>query len=123
MRRRRSLGLAFATAHFIHLGALTTFQFTKQTAPDAITLVFGGGAFVALAALVATSNDAAVRRLGKHWRQLHWVGVQWLWFIFAFSYFGRVAAGQLGFLPLFGASLAVLGLRIAAWRRHGRPRG
>jgi DMSO/TMAO reductase YedYZ heme-binding membrane subunit len=117
MRNRRSLGLAFATAHTIHLAALTTFQVTKEEMPDAVTLLGGGGAFVAMFALVATSNDAAVRRLGKSWRRIHKVGVHWLWFIFAFSYFGRVAEGQLFFVPFFGAALAGLGLRIAAARK------
>lgn len=120
LRRRRALGLAFATAHAIHLGALTTFQVVENERPDAVTLIGGGGAFVAMFALVATSNDAAVRRLGRSWRRLHQVGVHWLWFIFAFSYFGRVAAGQLRFVPLFAAALAVLAMRIAARRRRAR---
>ncbi|RIL04586.1 MAG: hypothetical protein DCC71_13635 [Proteobacteria bacterium] len=117
-KRRRSLALAFATAHAIHLGALTAFQLTKAEAPDAVTLVVGGGAFVALGALAATSNDAAVRRLGRRWRPLHLFGVHYIWFVFAFSYFGRVAAGQLAFLPLFGAALGALALRIVAARRR-----
>ena len=120
LRRRRALGLTFATAHAIHLGALTTFQLVRNETPDAVTLIGGGGAFVAMFALVVTSSDAAVRRLGRSWRRLHQVGVHWLWFIFAFSYFGRVAAGQLGFVPLFGAALAVLAMRIAARRRRSR---
>jgi DMSO/TMAO reductase YedYZ heme-binding membrane subunit len=118
MRRRRALGLAFATAHTIHLGALTAFQVTKGEMPDAVTIAVGGGAFVAMFALVATSNDAAVRRLGKRWRTLHRIGVHWLWFVFAFSYFGRVAEGRLGFVPLLGAAVGALGLRIVAWRRR-----
>jgi methionine sulfoxide reductase heme-binding subunit len=122
-RRRRSLGLAFATAHTIHLGALTTFQVLTREVPNTVTFVFGGGAYLALFALVATSSDAAVRRLGKRWRRLHQVGVHWLWFVFAFSYSGRVAGGQLFFVPFAAAAFAGLGLRIAAWRRRARLRG
>jgi len=118
MRRRRALGLSFATAHTIHLGALTTFQITKGQWPNATTLVVGGGAYLAMFALVATSNDAAVRWLGKRWRRLHQVGVHWLWFVFTFSYFGRVAQGRLAFVPLLAAALGGLALRIAARRRR-----
>lgn len=123
LRRRRALGLSFATAHAIHLAALTAFQVTKGAVPDAVTLAGGGGAFVAMFAMAATSNDAAVRRLGKRWRTLHRVGVHWLWFIFAFSYFGRVAAGDLFFLPLLGAAVGGLALRIVVLRRRSRVRG
>jgi DMSO/TMAO reductase YedYZ heme-binding membrane subunit len=123
LKRRRSLGLAFATAHTIHLGALTTFQTITGEVPAPVTLIVGGGAFVAMFAMVATSNDAAVRLLGKRWRTLHRIGVHWLWFVFAFSYSGRVADGQLMFVPFAGAAFAALGLRIAAWRRRARLRG
>ena len=122
LRRRRSFGLAFATAHTVHLGALTTFQVTTSQVPDPVTLVVGGGAFVAMFALVATSNDAAVRRLGRSWRRLHLVGVYWLWFVFTFSYGGRVAEGQVAFVPLFATGLGALGLRIAAARSRARAR-
>lgn len=122
-KRRRSLGLAFATAHTIHLGALTTYSILAAKMPSPSTLIVGGGAYVAMFAMVATSNDAAVRRLGKRWRTLHRVGVHWLWFVFAFSYGGRVAGGDLNFVPLFAAAIGGLGLRIAAWRRRARLRG
>jgi DMSO/TMAO reductase YedYZ heme-binding membrane subunit len=86
-----------------------------------VTLIGGGGAYVLLAAMVATSNDASVRALGiRTWKRLHTVGLYWLWFIFAFSYLGRVAEGQIGFVWLLAASLAGLGLRIAARIRHRR---
>jgi DMSO/TMAO reductase YedYZ heme-binding membrane subunit len=120
LKRRRSFGLAFATAHTVHLGALTTFQVTTSQVPEPVTLIFGGGAFVAMFALVATSNDAAVRRLGRNWRRLHLVGIYWLWFVFTFSYFGRVAEGQLFFVPLFALAVGALGLRIAAARVRKR---
>lgn len=123
MRNRRSLGLAFATAHTVHLAALTTFNGVAGERPDAATLVVGGGAYVLLYAMAATSSDAALRRLGtRRWKQLHAVGVHWLWFVFAFSYGGRVAAGQLAFVPLFGLALGALGLRVAARLRSGRAR-
>lgn len=122
MRNRRSLGLAFATVHTVHLAALAEFNLLAGRRPDAATLVVGGGAYAALLAMVLTSNDAAVRRLGaRRWKRLHSVGIHWLWFVFAVSYAGRVAAGKLGFAPLLGLALAGLGLRIAARLRARRP--
>jgi DMSO/TMAO reductase YedYZ heme-binding membrane subunit len=122
MRRRRAFGLGFAAAHTVHLGALVTYQVTVSRWPDVPTLVVGGGAFAAMFAMVATSNDAAVRRLGKRWRRLHTVGVHWLWFVFTLSYAGRVLGGRLAFVPLLAAALGALGLRLAAARARRRSR-
>jgi DMSO/TMAO reductase YedYZ heme-binding membrane subunit len=120
VRRRRALGLSFATAHTIHLGALTTYSILASSVPDPVTIVFGGGAFVVMFAMVATSTDAAVRRLGRNWLRLHKVGIYWLWFVFTFSYAGRVAEGRLFFVPLLALAVGGLGLRIASWRARAR---
>lgn len=121
MRNRRSLGLAFATAHTVHLVALTVFNRMAGQVPDPSALVVGGGAYVMLLAMALTSNDAAVRRLGpRRWKRLHAVGIHWLWFVFAFSYAGRVAEGQLRFLPLLALALFALALRLTARFRRGR---
>jgi DMSO/TMAO reductase YedYZ heme-binding membrane subunit len=119
MRNRRSLGLAFATAHTVHLAALVGFNVAAGQRPDLVTLVGGGGAYLMMFAMVATSNDAAVRRLGaRAWKRLHAAGIHWLWFVFAFSYAGRVAEGRLAFLPLLGLALGGLALRVAARLRN-----
>jgi DMSO/TMAO reductase YedYZ heme-binding membrane subunit len=115
-KRRRALGLAFATAHTIHLGALVTFNVVAGEVPKLATLVVGGGAYVVMFAMVATSNDASVRRLGRNWVRLHKLGIYWLWFVFSFSYGGRAFGGKPEFAPLFALLVAGLGLRIAAAR-------
>jgi DMSO/TMAO reductase YedYZ heme-binding membrane subunit len=113
LRNRRYLGLAFATAHFVHLFALTRFNVATDQVPDTVTLVGGGGAYVFIAAMAATSNDWSVRTLGaRNWKRLHAVGIFWIWGVFTFSYFGRVAEGQLFFLPFFAIALAGLALRL-----------
>jgi methionine sulfoxide reductase heme-binding subunit len=113
VRNRRYLGLAFATAHFVHLFALTRFNVVTDQVPDMVTLIGGGGAYVFLTAMTLTSNDAAVRTLGaRNWKRLHTVGLFWLWGVFTFSYFGRVAEGMLFFIPFFAAALASLALRL-----------
>jgi DMSO/TMAO reductase YedYZ heme-binding membrane subunit len=125
LRHRRALGLTFATAHFLHLYALTRSQVANAAMPDAATLVGGGAAYLLLAAMVATSNDASVRALGvRRWKRLHTTGLWVLWFVFFQSYAGRVAAGKTGSAGLLGAAVAALGLRIATRvRRRGRPAG
>lgn len=123
MRRRRGLGLGFATTHTIHLVSLVTFNVLAGTVPDPATLIVGGGAYVMLFVMAATSSDAAVRRLGaQRWQRLHRVGLYWLWFVFTFSYAGRVADGRPEFLPLLALALAAWGLRIAAWRARRAKR-
>jgi DMSO/TMAO reductase YedYZ heme-binding membrane subunit len=116
VRRRRALGLAFAIAHTVHLAALLTYNAVAGKRPDVVALLVGGGAYLVMFAMVATSNDAAVRWLGRNWLRLHRFGVYWLWFVFTASYGGRSFGGQPEFAPLFGLALAALALRIAASR-------
>lgn len=117
MRRRRAMGLAFATAHTIHLGALVTFLTLSGEPRPAETLVVGGGAYLTMFAMAATSNDAAVRALGKNWKRLHAFGIHYLWFVFAFSYAARTLGGDASYAPLLALALGGLGLRgVARWR-------
>jgi DMSO/TMAO reductase YedYZ heme-binding membrane subunit len=120
VEQRRALGLAFATAHTVHLGALVAFQVLAAERPDLPTVVVGGGAYLAMFAMAATSHDAALRRLGRRWRTLHRIGLHWLWFVFAFSYTGRLAAGQPFFAPFAALAFAGLAARVAAWRSARR---
>jgi len=116
LARRRALGLGFATTHYVHLAALSLFFVVSGEAPDPVVLVVGGGTFVLLTAMVATSNDAAVRRLGtRRWKRLHRVGIHALWFVFAFSYLGRLAEGRWFFAPFVALALGALALRGVAW--------
>lgn len=117
LRRRRAVGLAFATAHTIHLGALVTFITLSGEPRSVVTLVVGGGAYLTMFAMAATSTDAAVRRLGKNWKRLHAFGIHYLWFVFTFSYFGRTLDGDVFYAPMLALALGGLGLRgLARWR-------
>jgi DMSO/TMAO reductase YedYZ heme-binding membrane subunit len=120
---RRALGLAFATAHFIHLYALSRFRLeTRQMPTFGLPLVGGIGAFVLLAAMAVTSNDASVRALGaRNWKRLHTVGIYWIWGNFLEFYLIRIVAGRIFFVPFALVALAALSLRVAARvRRHRR---
>ena len=52
------------------------------------TLVLGGLGYAFIAAMAATSTDAAQRALGRAWGILHTVGIYYLWLVFVFTYVG-----------------------------------
>lgn len=95
-KNRRYIGLNFAIAHTIHLGALTGYFVFIGVSPDAATLIGGGLAYVLMFAMAATSNDWSVRKLSTNWRRLHSVGLHYLWFIFLITYMGRLSGGEGG---------------------------
>jgi DMSO/TMAO reductase YedYZ heme-binding membrane subunit len=123
LRERRYWGLGFAACHMIHLAALIAFLRLSGTQRPLPTLLGGGLAYVLLIAMALTSTDAAMRRLGKGWKRLHTFGIHWLWFIFAFSYVGRIARPETRMIGLIGGGIAIaaLGLRIAARVKTRRP--
>ncbi len=88
----------------MHLVALVAYNVVAGTRPDAPTIAVGGGAYLVMFAMAATSNDASVRRLGRNWLRLHKLGVYWLGFVFTFSYAGRVFGGKPWFAPWFAAA-------------------
>lgn len=121
---RRWWGLGFAVCHTVHLYALITFNRMAGHDTSTQTLIGGGGAYAILYLMAFTSNDAAMRALGRNWKRLHRLGIHWLWFVFAFSYFGRIVEGRempyAGFA--FAISLAALSLRIVVWVKGRRVR-
>jgi hypothetical protein len=130
LRERRYLGLSFAVSHALHLIAILALALVLGDAftVDAVTLVFGGGAFGMIALMAATSSDRAVAWLGpRRWRALHGLGAWWVWIVFAFSYSGRgvesLVRGQESPVYLLPMLLvwAMLGARLAAFLRARRP--
>lgn len=117
LRHRRQWGLGFALAHTVHLAALITYSILAEQVPTMATLVGGGGAYVLMYAMVLTSNDTAMRAMGIWWKRLHRTGIHTLWFVFTFSYFGRIFDPDLHVqgLILFPICVAALGLRL--WAR------
>lgn len=122
LARRRALGLAFATAQAIHLAALGAALRAAGQAPDAAAAGVGGAAFAATFAMAATSNDAAVRRLGRHGPTLHGAGLHLVSFSFAFTYATRLARDPVWFAPFAALALAALAARLLAPPRR-RPAG
>jgi len=129
LRQRRYLGLSFAFSHALHLLAIIGLSLVLGDAFEAglVTVIFGGGAYVMIALMAATSSDRAYAWLGKRrWHRLHKLGVYWIWIIFANSYTARavmaIARGSesLAYVPVAIFIWALLGVRIAAWAR-ARP--
>jgi methionine sulfoxide reductase heme-binding subunit len=116
MRHRRQWGLGFALAHSVHLGALGYYNVVIQNMPGLQALAGGGLAYGLMFVMAFTSNNISMKRLGIWWKRIHTVGIHWIWFVFTFSYIGRIfdpeRASQGMILTLF--CLAALGLRFAA---------
>lgn len=125
LRRRRAVGLGFAAAHFVHLGALLVAVLVFAT-PRSLTTIYGGGlgyVFVALMAL--TSNDWSVRTLGpRNWKLLHTVGGVVIAAIFFVSYFGRLEEKPWLAIPALSLLGGAVLLKFAAWMKGAlrRPR-
>lgn len=119
LRQRRQWGLGFALSHTIHLIALTTNYLMRVDIPSIEALLGGGGAYAIMYVMALTSNGRSMRGLGLWWKRIHKIGIHWLWFIFAFSYFGRLSDPDLWLQGaiLFPICIIALGLRIAAWRK------
>ncbi|MFT5013978.1 MAG: sulfoxide reductase heme-binding subunit YedZ [Patiriisocius sp.] len=89
VRRRRHLGLAFALAHGIHMGAIILLYVTQDrwfTLDDGAALFI----YLMLGLMVITSNTFSVRRLGRGWKWLHKFGMYALFVGFFATYLGRV---------------------------------
>jgi hypothetical protein len=125
-QNRRYLGVSFAASHGIHLAALVALY---RIAPAellydgiAITLIFGGLAYVFIAAMTLTSFDRTAAAIGpRAWKILHTVGSYYIWLIFLNSYATR-AMTEAAYVPIATALVGALGLRIAARIAKARAR-
>ena len=113
---RRHIGLSFALAHTIHLVALTSFFVTTNQNPDIVTVLGGGFAYLAMYIMAFTSNDNAVRKIGfKRWKLIHKLGANYIAFIFAFTYLGRLTKEEFSsveFNLLFSIIIGAFALRV-----------
>jgi methionine sulfoxide reductase heme-binding subunit len=119
VRHRRQWGLGFALAHTIHLAALAYYNIIILNMPGLQALLGGGLAYGLMFVMAATSNNASMKAMGIWWKRVHTVGIHWIWFIFTFSYFGRLFDPErwMQSAVLFPLCMAALGLRVWAWRK------
>jgi hypothetical protein len=86
----RGLLLAFAGAHFVHLGAVLTYFALGGTVPPRVVIVLGGFGYLLIALLAGTMNDWSITTLGlSNWRRLRAFGLYYVWLIFALTYVAR----------------------------------
>jgi DMSO/TMAO reductase YedYZ heme-binding membrane subunit len=112
---RRGLGLGFAAAHMIHAGFFIT-AIALMGARSSATTIFGGGlGYVFVILLALTSHDYWVKRLGKAWKLLHQIGVTYIAFIFAFTYYGSLDTKPGVAVATLSTMALVLALRVTAW--------
>jgi sulfoxide reductase heme-binding subunit YedZ len=122
LRNRRYFGVSMALSHALHGAAIVWLLagFPGAYEANALTLAFGGLGFVFVAALAATSSDAAVAALGRaRWTLLHRTGVWYLWFIFWFTFPPQQGWDALHVVAVAAFTAAPL-VRAAAWARTRR---
>jgi methionine sulfoxide reductase heme-binding subunit len=112
IRHRRYLGLAMAIAHTVHTGYIAALPLVLGQALAAEILILGGGAFVVMWLMVATSNDSGVALLGKNWRRLHLFGLHYLWLVFVYTFVGRIAEDSWYIVAVLAG---VAGLLVRSW--------
>lgn len=120
MRRRRQWGLGFALAHTIHLGALLVAILVYGPGRPLGVLIGGGFAYVLIYLMALTSNDWSMKRLGKYWKWLHRFGIHYIWFIFTFSYAGRIANPDMRMTGLIFTPIMLGALALRLYARYGR---
>ena len=119
MRRRRQWGLAFAFTHSVHLVMLTYYLTIAGMPPDVITVLGGGLAYVMIYLMALTSNNASMRLLGKNWKRLHVFGIHYIWFIYTFTYAGRLSDAELLPVGMIGTGVLIAALMLRLWVRFG----
>ena len=122
MRNRRQWGLGFALAHGVHLVALVTYFRVSGQTPATASLALGGPAYILIAAMALTSNNASMRALGVWWKRFHRVGVHWIWLVFTLSYLKRSVDPQAMAqgVALFPFAVAAGIIRLTAWVKRGK---
>ena len=84
LSERRSLGIAFAAVHTVHLGLIfTRHDIESLLDRPLIGTAVGATAYLLMYLMLLTSFDAPARRLGpKNWRRLHKTGLYFIGFVF-----------------------------------------
>lgn len=120
MRNRKWWGLAFASAHTVHLYALLNFIKVSPIEMNLLGLLPGFALYGVIYAMAATSWPWAYKALGRNWKRLHKTGMYLIWGVFTAAYIGKTMdpdLRQAGSI-LLAVALAALALRIMAWRKQ-----
>jgi hypothetical protein len=126
-RRGRDLGLAFASAHLVHVGLVVwLFRISRQPPVTGATFAFFAVGLMWVYLLALFSIGRLSRMLGAaRWRVLRTIGLEYISFAFLFDFINHPvhleAKSLLGYLPFSTLAVAGTMLRVAAWARP-RPR-
>jgi hypothetical protein len=124
IENRRYFGVSMAVSHGIHGIAIAWLltAFPSAYSVNATTLIGGGLGFVFIAAMAATSSDAAFEALGRaRWQLLHRTGAWYLWLIFAFTFIPDPQHGWDATHAIAVAAFAAAPVvRAAAWAKARR---
>jgi sulfoxide reductase heme-binding subunit YedZ len=117
---RRMLGLAalsYALAHLTLYAVDLKLDLVRVASEIALRfyLAIGFAALLGLAALGATSTDAAIRRLGGNWQRLHRI-VYAIGLLTAFHFFIQSKADVYEPTLIAGLFILLMLLRVAHWR-------
>lgn len=113
LRNRRQLGFSFGVAHFFHIGFIILLDRAGFIPADRDIFREGGTVIYAFIGLMMlTSFDATARPLPRWlWKLLHKAGLYAVWVAFTAAYVGRVADGELFYVPFAGSLLIGMALR------------
>jgi D-alanyl-lipoteichoic acid acyltransferase DltB (MBOAT superfamily) len=124
-RRGRDFGLAFATAHLVHLGLVAWFYYIALISPSRSTFIFFGIAAIWIYVLAILSIKRVVARLNpKVWRVVRTLGVEYIALAFLVDFaknpFQSSVADLIAYLPFLALAIAgpILRLAAAAKRSH-----
>jgi len=128
LRRRRKLGLAFGYHHLVHLTLVLCYLQASGRDLDPARSAGGVLGYVFVLAMMLTSSDAAVARLGvRNWRRLHLAGLWYLWIAFLLTYLPRLqgkvenaGGGMAEFVACMSLVIALALLRGAAFLSRRR---
>jgi hypothetical protein len=120
-RRRREFGLAFASAHLVHLGLVIWLYriSSKPPIPQASAVIFGIGFFWIFVLVLLSVRAVRQNMSGRVWRILQTIGLEYIAYLFFADFLRPGSAGlceavcreqPLAYVP-FGA-LIVLGLAL-----------
>ncbi|MEN3383486.1 MAG: hypothetical protein V7608_3530 [Hyphomicrobiales bacterium] len=120
-QNRRYLGVAFGVSHGVHAIAIVSLILVAPelfgSAASIDMLVFGGLGYAFIVAMVATSFDRTAALLGpRAWRILHRVSAHFIWLSFVAT-FGKRTGANPAYWSFIAVLLAVMALRLVAWRR------
>jgi hypothetical protein len=118
-RRGRDFGLAFASAHLVHLGLVAWIYYASVILPAQSTLIFFGvGAFWTYLLAILSNSHVTAKLNPRFWRIVRTVGVEYIALAFLVDFaknpFQGGVVNLIAYLPFLILAVAGPLLRLAA---------